>query len=177
MSEQQHIIKKADDFEIEKATAPPLPPYVPEPDDGEGIHLRDYWHAVRKRLWLVAGVVILVTLLAALYMGRQPDVYVAQTRVQVDLESAGPGLGATKGSQLPYPTASWKPNVAVTCVMCLQTRWAWLASVTPPGSWSTTSTTAARSTSSWASSGCVMRCRSPTGWISTRARFRSPSCW
>jgi succinoglycan biosynthesis transport protein ExoP len=101
MSDKQEILKKtADDFDIEKSSAPPpLPPYIPEPDEGEGIHLRDYWHAVRKRLWLVAGVVMLVTLLAALYMGRQPDVYVAQTRVQVDLESAGPGLGASKGSQ------------------------------------------------------------------------------
>src|SRR2546423_7848517 len=102
MSDQQEILKKpAQDFEIEKSSAPPpLPPYVPEPDDGEGIHLRDYWHAVRKRLWLVAGVVLLVTLLAALYMGRQPDVYVAQARVQVDLESAGPGIGSAKSQSV-----------------------------------------------------------------------------
>ena len=41
MSDQQEILKSpAKDFEIEKSSAPPpLPPYLPEPDDGEGIHL------------------------------------------------------------------------------------------------------------------------------------------
>src|SRR4051794_28295157 len=76
----------------------PMPPHVGsyygDSDDGEGAHLRDYWRAIRKRLWLVVGVVLLVTLLAAVYVSRQPDVYVAQTRVQVDLESAG--VGASK---------------------------------------------------------------------------------
>ncbi|HEX8686270.1 MAG TPA: Wzz/FepE/Etk N-terminal domain-containing protein, partial [Pyrinomonadaceae bacterium] len=97
-----------DDFETTKGSqealdlaAPPPPPLLPQPrspaygadaDAGDGIHLRDYWRAVYKRLWLVVGVVIFVTLAAALYMARQPDVYVSQARVRVNIESAGPGL-------------------------------------------------------------------------------------
>ncbi|MGB8508079.1 MAG: GumC family protein, partial [Pyrinomonadaceae bacterium] len=70
----------------------------------EGVHLRDYWRAVRKRLWLVAGVVILVTLIAALYVARQPDVYVSQARVQVDLESSGAGISKTQSVIINNPT-------------------------------------------------------------------------
>ncbi|MBC7929971.1 MAG: polysaccharide biosynthesis tyrosine autokinase [Rubrivivax sp.] len=84
--------------------AVPIPPhtgtYYGESDESEGAHLRDYWRAVRKRLWLVVGVVVLVTLLAAIYMGRQPDVFVAQTRVQVDLEIAGASVGAAKNQSV-----------------------------------------------------------------------------
>jgi len=84
--------------------AVPPPPhmgsYYGESDESEGAHLRDYWRAVRKRLWLVAGVVLLVTLLAAIYMGRQPDVFVAQTRVQVDLEITGASVGAAKNQSV-----------------------------------------------------------------------------
>ncbi len=69
-------------------------------EEGEGVHLRDYWRAIRKRLWLVLGVVALVTLLAAVYMARQADVFVSQARVQVDLESAGPGFGAGKSQSV-----------------------------------------------------------------------------
>jgi capsular exopolysaccharide synthesis family protein len=102
MSEQNEITKL--DAPEKLTVAPPqFPMHVAsyaEAEDGEGAHLRDYWRAVRKRLWLVAGVVLLVTLLAAIYMGRQPDVYVAQTRVQVDLETTGAGLGSAKNQSV-----------------------------------------------------------------------------
>lgn len=82
----------------------PMPPqvgsYYGDSDESEGAHLRDYWRAVRKRLWLVVGVVLVVTLLAAVYESRQPDVYVAQTRVQVDLEIAGAALGSAKNQSV-----------------------------------------------------------------------------
>jgi capsular exopolysaccharide synthesis family protein len=52
---------------------------------------------VRKHLWTVIGVALLVTSFAAVYMARQPDVYEARARVQVDGESANPALGAVKG--------------------------------------------------------------------------------
>jgi len=74
----------------------PFPYAGYDADEDEGLHLRDYWRAVRKRLWLVAGVVALVTLLVAVYVARQPDIFVAQARVQVDLESPGPSLGTSK---------------------------------------------------------------------------------
>jgi capsular exopolysaccharide synthesis family protein len=56
--------------------------------DDEG-HLLDYWRAIRKRLWLVIGIVALVTMLAVLYVARKPDFFEAQARVQVDLEDTG----------------------------------------------------------------------------------------
>jgi polysaccharide biosynthesis transport protein len=104
MSEQNEITK-LDAPGPEKITvaSPQFPMHVAsyaEAEDGEGAHLRDYWRAVRKRLWLVAGVVLLVTLLAAIYMGRQPDVFVAQTRVQVDLETAASSLGSGKNQSV-----------------------------------------------------------------------------
>ena len=51
------------------------------------ILLRDYWRAIYKHVWLVIGITVLVTTLAMIYMARQPDIYEAQARVQVDLEN------------------------------------------------------------------------------------------
>ncbi len=59
----------------------------------ESVHLLDYWRSIRKRLWLVIGIAVLITSLAAIYMSRKPDIYEAQARVQVDLERVNPGLG------------------------------------------------------------------------------------
>lgn len=58
----------------------------------EGFQLVDYWRAVRKRLWLVIGVVVLATTLAAIYMARKPDVFQAKAIVQVDLAQANPDI-------------------------------------------------------------------------------------
>src|SRR5918997_4487942 len=89
---------ESETFEPEKAPLlvpaygtglPPYAGYGAEHDEPEAVHLRDYWRAVRKRLWMVLGLVLLATMLASLYVARQPDVYVAQARVQVDLETPG----------------------------------------------------------------------------------------
>jgi succinoglycan biosynthesis transport protein ExoP len=61
----------------------------------EKLHLLEYWHTVRKHLWLVTGLAVLVTMLAAIYLARKPDIFVAQGLVQVDLEDLNPALGAT----------------------------------------------------------------------------------
>jgi capsular exopolysaccharide synthesis family protein len=58
----------------------------------EGFQLLDYWKAIRKRLWLVAGIAVLVTTLAAIYMARKPNIYSAAARIQVDLEQMNPDL-------------------------------------------------------------------------------------
>ena len=50
-------------------------------------HFRDYCRAVRKRLWLVIGIVALVTVAVGLYMAVQPDRYEARAQLQVDLEN------------------------------------------------------------------------------------------
>ena len=60
--------------------------------DQEGSQIIEYWRAIRKRLWLVVGIAVLFTTLAAIYMVRRPDIYQAHSVVQVDLEQANPDL-------------------------------------------------------------------------------------
>ena len=61
----------------------------------EGFQMVDYWRAIRKRLWLVLGIAVLMTTLAAIYMARKPNVYRAQAVVQVDNEQNNPDLVTT----------------------------------------------------------------------------------
>ena len=61
-------------------------------------HIRDYWRSVRKHLWLVIGITMLITMLVSIYMARQPDVFLAQARVQVDLENPNSMVGSKSGS-------------------------------------------------------------------------------
>jgi len=58
----------------------------------EGFQLLEYWRAVRKRIWLVIGIAVLVTTLVAIYMARKPNVYSATAVIQVDSEQANPDL-------------------------------------------------------------------------------------
>ena len=62
--------------------------------------LREYWRTIRKRSWLVAGIVILVTMPVALYMALKPDLYEAQAQVQVDLENTNATLGSAKNTSI-----------------------------------------------------------------------------
>ncbi len=66
----------------------------------DGFQLADYWHAIRKRLWLVIGIAVLITTLTAIYMARKPNIYMARAVVQVDLEQNNPDL-VTKDLQRP----------------------------------------------------------------------------
>ena len=78
---------------LEALTKPIEPPqsynYGVDPNADNEVHLLDYWRAIRKRLWLVLGIVALITMLAVVYVARKPDFYEAQARVQVDLEDTG----------------------------------------------------------------------------------------
>ena len=78
---------------LEALTKPIEPPlsynYGVDPNADNEVHLLDYWRAIRKRLWLVLGIVALITMLAVVYVARKPDFYEAQARVQVDLEETG----------------------------------------------------------------------------------------
>jgi succinoglycan biosynthesis transport protein ExoP len=69
--------------------------YGVDPNAENEVHLLDYWRAIRKRLWLVIGIVVLVTMLATVYMARKPDIYEAKAQVQVDLENNAALLGKT----------------------------------------------------------------------------------
>jgi capsular exopolysaccharide synthesis family protein len=63
--------------------------YGVDPSAQHEVHLIDYWRAIRKRLWLVLGLVALITMLAVLYVARKPDYFEAQARVQINLEDTG----------------------------------------------------------------------------------------
>lgn len=58
----------------------------------EGFNILDYWRAIRKRLWLIIGITVLITTLAAIYMARKPNIYQAKAVVQVDQEQTNPDL-------------------------------------------------------------------------------------
>jgi succinoglycan biosynthesis transport protein ExoP len=75
---------------------PPSYNYGVDPNADNEVHLLDYWRAIRKRLWLVLGLVALITMLAIVYVARKPDFYEAQARVQVDLEDAGGLVNKTR---------------------------------------------------------------------------------
>jgi len=70
-------------------------PAYREINQREGFQLADYWRAIRKRLWLVLGIAVLMTTLTAIYMARKPNVYRAQAVVQVDNEQNNPDLVST----------------------------------------------------------------------------------
>jgi capsular exopolysaccharide synthesis family protein len=74
----------------------------------EGFQILDYWRAIRKRLWLVIGITVLVTTWAAIYMARKPNVYQASAVVQVDLEQTNPDLATTESRrQLSNPDPAY----------------------------------------------------------------------
>jgi polysaccharide biosynthesis transport protein len=77
--------------------------YGVDPNAEVEVHLLDYWRAVRKRMWLVIGMVILVTMLTVLYVARKPDIYQASARVQVNLENNADLVG-TKAPYVFGPT-------------------------------------------------------------------------
>src|ERR1044072_5011337 len=75
---------------LDRPIEPPQPyNYGVDPNAAHEVHLLDYWRAIRKRLWLVIGIVALVTMLAVVYVARKPDLFEAQSSVQVDLEETG----------------------------------------------------------------------------------------
>lgn len=84
---------------LDRPFEPPQTPasynYGVDPNAENEIHLLDYWRAIRKRIWLVIGVVVLITMLATVYMARKPDMYEARAQVQVDLENPAALLGKT----------------------------------------------------------------------------------
>src|SRR6201986_2391737 len=81
------------------APAPALNPYASYASysDAAGAdenHFREYLRAVRTHMWLIIAPTLLAPGPAAVYVAQKPDIYTAQTRVQVRLAS-NPGAGAT----------------------------------------------------------------------------------
>src|SRR5256884_6203370 len=90
MNEATKLVKQDGSHSTERRSdeSPPYRGYGYGPESGDGeVHLLDYWRAIRKRLWLVIGVAVLMTTLSIIYVARKPDIYEASSRVQVDLEN------------------------------------------------------------------------------------------
>lgn len=84
-------------FDRNGYATPPIVTYGDEAGPEDEVHLRDYWLMVRKRLWLVIGLAVIVSSLAAIRQARQPDIYQAQAQVQINPETNSPALGASRG--------------------------------------------------------------------------------
>lgn len=111
MRESRELTKRVTEIqEISRAEEPAVPSkysynYGVGTTDETEVHLRDYWRAIRKRLWLVLGIVALLTMLSALYMSRKPDIYESGARVQVDLERNQALGGLSKNSPIVFNSA------------------------------------------------------------------------
>ena len=65
--------------------------------EGGRPQFREYLRMLRKHVWLISGITILATVLAGIYVARQPDVFQAKARVRVDLENTGSVGGQGSG--------------------------------------------------------------------------------
>jgi len=84
------------------------------------MHLREYWLPVRKRLWLIISIAVFVTMLTVIYMARQPDVYEAVARVQVDRENSSPVGGGAKGGSVIISSSASDPAYFNTQLQILE---------------------------------------------------------
>ena len=98
---------------------PPIVAYGEENSPEGEVHLRDYWHTIRKRLWLIVGLALIVSSIAAIKQARLPDVYEAHARVQVDAETFSPAMGASRGGGNIYVDPYMDPEYFNTQVQIL----------------------------------------------------------
>jgi capsular exopolysaccharide synthesis family protein len=117
-------MKKPSELSIDRpetqALAKPADPTVSSPyygydldsDSEQGAYsrLHDYLRSARKHVWLILGIIVVGSTLVAFYMARQPDVYEAQARVQVDLEATNSALGAMKSNSFILNVPSQDPT-------------------------------------------------------------------
>jgi len=102
MKDKREILppKVAESVEIERVFEPQVVPtsvgrypgYQGEAYGQPGFQIFDYWRAIKKRLWLVVGITVLVTTWTAILMARKPSIYQSKAVVQVDLEQTNPDL-------------------------------------------------------------------------------------
>ena len=113
---QPFALPEPKDLDRPQAAAAPTPalnPYTSyanygDAEGGDENHFREYLRAVRKHMWLIIGLTLLVTAAVAVYVAQKPDIYTAQTRVQVDLES-NPGAGTSKSGTVVINSATTDP--------------------------------------------------------------------
>jgi succinoglycan biosynthesis transport protein ExoP len=81
--------------------------------------LHDYIRSARNHVWLIIGIVVVITTLVGFYMVRQPDVYEATAHVQVDLEAQNPALGSVKSNAFILNAPSQDPTYFNTQIQIL----------------------------------------------------------
>ena len=72
--------------------------YGPSNRVDEGVRLRDVWTAISKRRWMIILITVLITSITAVMLARKPDIYMAETNVQVDTEGPATGISSGKGN-------------------------------------------------------------------------------
>jgi capsular exopolysaccharide synthesis family protein len=72
--------------------------YGPPNRVDEGVRLRDVWTAISKRRWLIVLIVVFITTATTVMLARKPDIFLAETDVQVDTEGPASGLTSGKGN-------------------------------------------------------------------------------
>ena len=128
MRDQSDLIKKSDVASETGAQLDRPIPYFPssrydaypgEVTSGYN-RLHEYWRSIRKHIWLILGIVVLVTTLTAVYMARQPNIYESRSTVQIDLETANnPAIGASKGNSIFLNTPLQDPTYFNTQITIL----------------------------------------------------------
>src|ERR1700730_2600378 len=89
MKEQNELVRVSSDrrdLSLAGSAIPPPIDYEVETEDNE-IQLRNYWNTVRKHLFLIISLTVLSTVMMAIYVARQTDIYEARTRIQVGAET------------------------------------------------------------------------------------------
>jgi capsular exopolysaccharide synthesis family protein len=101
MKETPGLIKKVTEiWDVEELEEKDLPSFATNHDEGgKPAHLRDYWRSMLRYRFMVLSITLIGVVLATLYMARQPDIYEAEARVQVDLEN-NPALGSSKSGSV-----------------------------------------------------------------------------
>ncbi len=87
-------------LEVPSAESARYPSYGSPNRIDEGVRLRDVWIAISKRRWLIVFIVLLITATTAVMLARKPDIYLAESEVQVDTESPASGLTSGKGNAI-----------------------------------------------------------------------------
>src|SRR5258708_4975839 len=72
--------------------------YGPPNRVDEGVRLRDVWTAISKRRWMIVLIVVVIRTATAVMLARKPDIFLAETDVQVDTEGPASGLTSGKGN-------------------------------------------------------------------------------
>lgn len=78
-----------------------------------------YLRALRKHLWMIISITLIITLLTTVYVAQNPDFYRAETRVQVNME-VNPALGAAKDNSVVVNNPVNDPSYFTTQLQILE---------------------------------------------------------